>query len=303
MHVEGVKAMNAITRRRKRKIPWPAILFMMPAVIAFILFKYYPLFQAVFMSLFDYKLMDPPGKWVGLGNYLMLFKSSLFWTAFKNTFIFAGLYIGLTFWIPIVQALLLNEIRFGNTAIRFLYLVPTAIPSIAGYILWKWIYNPDYGLLNEWLGRIGLGPYGWLNDPSMSKVSIVLPGIVGGGIAVLLYYSALRGVPHEVVEAAKIDGAGPWQRMRKVLLPSMGFIIGIQFISFLSGVFLTFDPMFVMTGGGPVDSTRVLSMIVYDNAFEQYRFGIAGAVSFIMFAIIALVTFAQLKLSSSREGG
>lgn len=293
------KAMYARTRHRKRKMPWVAILFMTPAVIAFVMFKYYPLLQAVFMSFFDYKLMDPPGKWVGIGNYTLLFKSSLFWTALRNTFAFAGLYIGLTFWIPILQALLLNEIRRGNMAFRFLYLVPTAIPSVAGYVLWKWIYNPDYGLLNGVLGRIGLGPYGWLNDPSTAKLAIVLPGMLGGGIAILLYFSALRGIPQEIVEAAKIDGAGPWQRMRKVIFPGLRFIIGIQFISFLSGVFLTFDPMYVMTGGGPVDSTRVLSMIVYDSAFKEYRFGLAGAVSLIMFTIIAVVTYAQLKLSRS----
>lgn len=291
--------MAARTRLQEYKLPWVVILFMTPAVFAFALFKYYPLLQAFFMSFFDYKLMDPPGKWLGLGNYITLFKSSLFWTSFRNTFAFAGLYIGLTFWVPILQALLLNEIRRANMLFRFLYLVPTAIPSVAGYVLWKWIYNPDYGLLNSLLGRIGLGPYGWLNDPATSKLSIVLPGMLGGGIAILLYFSALRGVPQEVIEAAKIDGAGPWQRMRKVIFPGLRFIIGIQFISFLSGIFLTFDPMFVMTGGGPVDSTRVLSMMVYDSAFKEYRFGIAGAVSLIMFMIIGLVTFAQLKLSNS----
>lgn len=295
-----VKPQIAAATRRRIKLPWTAILFLLPAVLAFLVFKYYPLIHAVFMSFFNYQIMDPPGKFVGFGNYSLLFKSSYFWHAFRNTFVFAALYIGLTFWVPIIQALLLNEIKRGNLLLRFLYLVPASVPSVAGYVLWKWIYNPDYGLLNDVLRRFGLGPYGWLSDPNMAKLAIVLPGVLGGGIAVLLYYSALQGVPQETVEAAKIDGAGPWQRMRRIIFPSLGFIIGIQFISFLASVFLTFDPMYVMTGGGPVNSTRVLSMLVYDSAFKEYRFGMAGAISMVMFIIVGFITYLQLKYSRTQ---
>jgi ABC-type sugar transport systems, permease components len=284
---------------KPRGMRWIAALFLLPALAAFLLFKYYPLFQAVLMSFFDYNLMNPPGRFVGFGNYRLLFRSTIFWTAVWNTFAFAGLYLVLTFWIPIVQALLLNEIRRGSLLFRFLYLVPAAVPSVAVYVLWKWIYHPDYGLLNDWLGSIGLGPYGWLSDPGMAKLAIVMPGMLGGGISLLIYYSALQGIPHEIVEAAKIDGAGPWQRLRKVIFPGLRFIIGIQFVVFVANVFLTFDPIYVMTGGGPVDSTRVLSLLVYDSAFREYRFGLAGAISLMMFAIIAVITFVQLKLSKS----
>lgn len=291
------RRLDRAVRRRKFKFPWTACFFLAPTVLAFLLFKYYPLAQAVFMSFFNYQVMNPPGPFVGFGNYELLFKSSYFWHAFRNTFVFAGLYIGLTFWVPILQALLLNEIKRFNLVLRFLYLVPASAPSVAVYVLWKWIYNPDYGLLNDLLRHIGLGPYGWLSDPAMAKLAIVLPGMIGGGISVLLYYSALQGISQETIEAAKIDGAGPWQRMRRVTLPGLGFIIGIQFIAFLAGIFLTFDPMYVMTGGGPVNSTRVLSMLVYDSAFKEYRFGMAGAVSMIMFVVIGVVTYFQLKFS------
>jgi len=294
------RGLNKPLWRKKRKFPWTATLFLLPTVLAFLLFKYYPLGQAVFMSFFNYQVMNPPGPFVGFGNYALLLKSSYFWHAFRNTFVFAGLYIGMTFWVPILQALLLNEIKRFNLVLRFIYLVPVSVPSVAVYILWKWIYSPDYGLLNDLLGRFGLGPYGWLSDPSMAKFSIVLPGMLGGGISVLLYYSALQGISQEMVEAAKIDGAGPWQRMRRIILPGLGFIIGIQFIAFLASVFLTFDPMYVMTGGGPVNSTRVLSMLVYDSAFKEYRFGTAGAVSMIMFVVIGVVTYFQLKYSRTQ---
>ncbi|MCC3376543.1 carbohydrate ABC transporter permease [Cohnella sp. REN36] len=283
-------------RARSRGVLLSA-LFLAPAVVSFVLFKYYPLLQAVYMSFFDYKVIHPPGRFVGLDNYGYLFRSTEFWNALGNTFAFFLIYFVLTFWVPIVQAILLNEVKFGNKTIRVLYLVPTAVPAVAGFLLWKWLYNPDYGLLNYLLEFVNLGPYGWLNDPAMAKWAIVLPAFFGTGMSVLIYYSAIQGVPAENVEAAKIDGAGPWRRMRSIILPSMKFVIGIQFIAFISGVFLTFDPMYIMTGGGPANSTRTLSMLVFDSSFKEFRFGVAGAISFVMFAIIALITYLQIRLS------
>ncbi|MFD0712433.1 carbohydrate ABC transporter permease [Paenibacillus sp. GCM10027626] len=300
-----MKTAAVIRRERpvmtRRRVSWVGIAFLSPAIAAFLLFKYIPLAQAVYMSFFDYRVMDPPGTFVGVKNYALLLQSSYFWTALYNTFMFYLLYLLLTFWIPILQALLLNEIRIGNTIYRFFYLVPAATPSIATYILWKWIYHPDYGLLNSWLGKLGLGPYGWLNDPNMAKIAIILPSVLGGGIALLIYYSALQGVSREIVEAAKIDGASPWQRMRYIALPGLRFVIGIQFISFTASIFLAFDQIYVMTGGGPVNSTTVLSMLVFDSAFREYRFGTAGAISMIMFVIIAAITYLQLRFSRGNE--
>ncbi|BBH24885.1 sugar ABC transporter permease [Paenibacillus baekrokdamisoli] len=280
------------------RIPWTPILFLTPAIIAFLLFKYYPLFQAVYMSFFDYKVINPPGHFVWLDNYKYLIHSTEFWNALFNTFAFFFIYFVLTFWVPIVQAILLNEVRYANKTIRVLYLLPTAVPAVAGYLLWKWLYNPDYGLLNYLLHFVGLGPYGWLNDPAMAKWAIVFPGVFGTGMSMLIYYSALQGIPSENIEAAKIDGAGPWRRMSAIVFPSLKFVIGIQFIAFISGVFLTFDPMYIMTGGGPANSTRTLSMLVFNSSFKEFRFGVAGAISFVMFIIIAVITFLQIRLTN-----
>ncbi|WP_308635842.1 carbohydrate ABC transporter permease [Paenibacillus silvisoli] len=280
------------------KISWTPIFFLTPAIVCFLLFKYYPLLQAVYMSFFDYKVINPPGKFVWLDNYKYLINSTEFWNALKNTFAFFFIYFILTFWVPIVQAVLLNEIKFASKTLRSLYLLPTAVPAVAGYLLWKWLYNPDYGLLNYLLHFIGLRPYGWLNDPAMAKWAIVFPGVFATGMGMLIYYSALQGIPSENIEAAKIDGAGPWRRMKSIVFPSLKFIIGIQFISFICGVFLTFDPMYIMTGGGPANSTRTLSMLVFNSSFKEFRFGVAGSISFVMFAIIALITYLQLKLTN-----
>jgi len=280
-----------------RKIPVAGIAFVAPALVAFLLFKYYPLGHALWMSLFDYKIMDPPGAFVGFKHYIQLLTSASFWKIFNNTLIFFVLYTLMTFWIPIVQALFLNEIKRANMVYRVLYLAPTAVPAVAGFILWKWLYNPDFGLLNYWLSRFSLGPYNWLNDPQFVKYAIVFPGMLGGGISLLIYFSALRGISPELVEAARIDGAGPWRVMSRIMLPGMRFVIGIQFVAFVSTSFLVFDPMYVMTAGGPMNESKVLTMLVYDSAFTELRFGVAGAVSCIMFGVVGLITYAQLRLS------
>jgi len=283
-------------------VRWIAVLFLLPSVLCYLLFKYYPLLSMVYISFFRYSIVNPPGEFVGLANYIEFLSSSTFWQAVYNTFVFFALYLGLTFWLPIVQALLLSDIRKGNAFFRFMYQLPTVMPAVAGVLVWKWMYNPDYGLLNYWLSFVGLGPYMWLNDMSMTKFAIVLPAVfAGGGVSLLLYFSAIRSIPAEMLEAAKVDGAGPWRRMWTILLPNMRFIILIQFIAFMTGILLAYDNIYVMTQGGPAGSTTVVSMLVVNTAFQQSRFGISGAMSLFMFVVIALLTVIQNKISAEKD--
>ena len=169
-------------------------------------------------------------------------------------------------------------------------------------MIWRLMYNPDHGMLNYYLGKIGLGPYLWLNDLDVTKFAVVLPSLIASqGIAILLYYSAIRSVSTDILEAAKMDGAGPWRRMLTMILPNMKFIIFIQLISFMTGILLTFDNIYVMTQGGPADSTTVVSMFVFNTAFQQLRFGASGAISVFLFLLIGLITFIQLKFSKDSD--
>lgn len=283
-------------------IRWMPVLFLFPSVVCYVLFKYYPLFSMIYVSFFQYDIMDPPGTFVGLSNYMEFLTSSTFWQAVANTFIFFVLYLVLTFWLPIVQALLLSKIRRANAFFRFMYQLPTIMPAVAAVLVWKWMYNPDFGLLNYWLSLAGLGPFMWLNDLNLTKIAIVLPAVfAGNGISLLLYYSAIKSIPSEMLEAAKMDGANPWRRIWTMLLPNIRFIIIIQFIAFMSGVLLAYDNIYVMTQGGPAGSTTVVSMLVVNTAFVQSRFGISGAMSVFMFIIIALITMLQNKLSAEKD--
>lgn len=283
-------------------IRWMPIFFLLPSVLCYLLFKYYPLVHMLYISFFDYNIVYPPGRFVGLDNYFGFLTSATFWQAISNTFIFFVLYLIFTFWVPIIQALLLNEIRRANALFRFLYQLPTIMPMVAGVLVWKWMYNPDFGLLNYWLSFIGLGPYLWLNDLSMTKLAIVLPNLLAGsGISLLLYWSAIRSIPTEILEAAKIDGAGPWKRMWTMLLPNIKFIIIIQFVTFMSSTLLIYDNIYIMTQGGPAGSTTVVAMHVVDTAFKQARFGVSAAMSTFMFVIIAILTIIQNKISEEKD--
>jgi multiple sugar transport system permease protein len=285
-----------------RSFRWMPVLFLLPSVICYVMFKYYPLFHMLYVSFFDYSIVNPPGRFIGWGNYAQFLTSATFWQAVRNTFIFFALYLGLTFWLPIAQALFLTEIRKGNAFFRFMYQIPSILPAVAGVLVWKWMYNPDFGLLNYWLSKVGLGPYLWLNDLHMTKLAIVLPSVfASGGISLLLYYSALRSIPSEILEAAKMDGAGPWRRMWTMMLPNIKFIIVIQFVSFMSGILLAYDNIYVMTQGGPAGSTTVVSMLVVNTAFQQSKFGISGAMSAFMFVVIALLTIVQNKISAEKD--
>lgn len=287
---------------KRLSIPWMLILFLLPSVVCFALFKYYPLLHMAYISLFDYSIVNPPGKFAGLSNYTGFLTSATFWDAVSNTFIFFVLYLVLTFWVPVIQALLLSEIRKGNALFRFLYQLPTIMPMVAGVLIWKWMYNPDFGLLNYWLSFVGLGPYLWLNDLAITKLAIVLPSLfAGSGISLLLYYSAIRSIPTEILEAAKMDGAGPWKRMWTMLLPNIKFIIIIQFVTFMSGVLLAYDNIYIMTQGGPAGSTTVVAMLIVNTAFQQSRFGVSAAMSAFMFVVIALLTIVQNKISSIKD--
>lgn len=265
------------------------------------------------MSFYKYSPMNPPGQFVGLQNYIHAFYDPLVIVCWKNNLIIFLLSVLLGFWVPIVQAILVNELRFGKSFYRILYLLPAAVPPMVAFIVWKWIYNPDYGFLNSLLAKIGFGPYGWLNDPRTSKLSLclpglleggmgILPGLVGGGLGVFLYLAALQGIPAEMFEAAEIDGASPFQKLRYILIPYLRPIIFIHSILAINISLQIFDQIFVMTGGGPVNSTRVLTLNIYYYAFRLCQMGYATTIASLLFLVTFVVVAFQFKAQRILKG-
>lgn len=289
-----VKYRSAVKSAHHYSIPWSGIAFIFPAVIVFGLFKYYPLFKALYTSFYDYMPVNPPGSFVGLQNYIRVLQTNTFWACTWTTFVLFALYIAFGFWPPIIQALMLEQMKKGHKIYRFLYMLPWAVPVIASITLWKWIYNPDYGLLNEALKFVGLGPYLWLSNPALVRPALMLPTILGGGLTIMIYLAAINGISPEIYEAATVDGASAWQKVWCITLPSIRPIIEIQFLLAVSQSFLIFNEPFVMTGGGPANATRTLALLVYEKGFKEYRLGDANAVAMMMFVIIMILTVVQM---------
>jgi multiple sugar transport system permease protein len=274
-----------------------AFLFTLPAFIAFILFKYYPMIQAIYMSFFDYKVANPPGNFVGLNNYIHAFKDPLNGKVWSNNIILFlwGLILG--FWVPLVQAILLDEVRRLKTAYRVAYLLPSIIPTVASAVIWKWIYNPDWGLLNAIFIRFGLPAQGWLSNPNQAKFSLMLPALLGGGLSIFIYLSALQGIPIHLYESAEIDGATVMDKIRYITIPTIMPIVGLQFILTLTGAFQIFDNIYIMTLGGPADATRVIALNIYYYAFERIQMGYAASMSVLLFLVTFVLVAIQLRMT------
>lgn len=291
-----------ITSAKKKKVDSTLViglLFLLPALVTTLLFKYYPIIKTFYMSFLEYKTILKPGNFVGLENYKSIFTVSLFWKSWSNTLIIGLYHIILGFWVPIVQAIFLHNVKKGQGALRVLYLVPMVIPGVVTAFIWKWIYDPGNGALNTILMSLGLQPSMWLNDPGMVKIALTLPVLLGGGIAVLIYLAAIEGVPHEIYEAGDIDGINAWQKIIYITLPSIKSIITIQFVLFIIQILQIFDTPFIMTGGGPNDQSRVISMLVYDYGFQRLKIGYSSAAAMTIFAVIMILTV--IRMSFQKE--
>ena len=303
-HMQAAAPAAVATHRRRLALPRlskliPIIVFLGPAVVFFLVFRYYPLIQGLYMSLFRWNPVDPPGTFVGLNNLSLVITSSVFREVLINTVLLYLFGLAFGFWVPILQSLFLSEIRKGHYLYRFLYVLPVAIPGIAFLIVWKYIWHPDAGLANAVMEALNLPKQYWLGDPNLVKITLRLPALLGGGMGILIYLAAIQNISPEVVEASIMDGANAWQRTWRIIVPNIAPIIGILFILSLTGSLLAFDDVWVMTGGGPGYSSTTLVMGVYQQAFVQNQFGMGSA--WAVWILILTLVFTLARLLTMRE--
>lgn len=294
---------NIFTLVKKQKLNWEfrnnleGWLFLLPALIVFALFKYYPIIQAFIVSLFKFNVANPPGEYIGFENYKRLLIDSDLKLAIINTLEFTGISFIFGFWGPIVLAILINEIRHYKTFFRTMYFIPAISPGIAMLVLWKYIWNPDYGLANYVMQVLGLPQQMWLNDPKLVKWCMFFPGlIIVGGFNYLIYLAAVQDIPIELYEAAIIDGAKIFQRVRYVLIPGIMPVVRIMIVLHLISVMQIFDQPFIMTGGGPAGSTETITMYAFQNAYTSNDYGYAMSIVVCLFIVLALLSYIQIKL-------
>jgi len=272
------------------------LLFLVPFLVFFITFHIYPIFQGLYLSLTAWDLTSPP-KFVGLANYASLGTDTLFWTALRNTALFVLLNVPLTMAVSLGLALLVNEPIFGRAAFRSAFTTPLMISVSSVGILWTWFLNPAFGLINYYLGLVGLPGQNWLAQSGWAMVAVVITTVWwNAGWNLILFLAGLQEVSAELYEAAKIDGAGSWALFRYITVPGLRPIILFVSVTTIISSARVFGQVFVMTNGGPFDSTRTVVQHIYETGFQYFRMGSASAVAWVLFTIVAVFTLIQFRL-------
>lgn len=289
--------------KRDSRIGW---LFASPWILGFGIFLAYPLIASFFYSFTNYSILRPP-KWIGLANYSELIQDDVFLLSMKNTVWYMVGAVPLTTVVAIGLAMLLNTKVKGMAIYRTMFFMPSLVPMVALGTLFLWIFNGDYGLLNNGLKSIHVPPPNWLSDPTWSKWTLILISMWGCGQAMIIYLAGLQDVPVSLYEAAELDGARAWAKTKNVTIPMLSPVIVFNVIMSIIGSLQVFAIPFVMfPGGAPARSTYFFTSYLYDNAFSFQRMGYASAMGWVMFLITLALTLVSLRISEKHvhyEGG
>lgn len=273
------------------------LLFILPNFLGFLIFSLFPILFAAYIMFTQWNLSSTP-ELVGFTNFATMWNDHLFWKTLGNTayYTFVAVPIGvfLAFWL----AILLNRNMPGTVFFRTIYFLPQITLTVAAAIVWRWLYNPEFGLFNYLLGMIGIEGPKWLSSTTWAMPAIIIMGNWQGiGFAMLIMLAGLQGIPGEYYEAAEIDGANAWQSLRHITLPLLTPTIFFVVITSLIGAFQGFDQFQVMTQGGPAKSTTTLVMYIYQNGFSFFKMGYGSALAFVLFVFILIVTLVQWILA------
>ena len=282
--------MGAMRRREARA----GLLFVLPWLLSLLIFTTYPVLATFYLSLTDYNVVQPP-TWVGLHNYrTMLTADPAFWTSVTNTAYYTLLAVPLGLVGSLGLALLLN-LRVRQLGVyRTLIYLPALAPPVASTIIFIGLFDPDGGPINAVLQQVGLPALGWLNDPTWSKPALVILSLWGLGAGALIFLAGLQDIPQVLLDAAAIDGAGPWQRFRYVTLPLLTPVILFNLVIGIISSFQVFTPALIIGGttGKPLESTLMLMVHIYRNAFRYFAMGYASALAVVLFLAVLMVTLA-----------
>ena len=276
--------------------------FLAGGLLCFALFSWYPAVRAVVIAFQRYTPGAPP-EWVGTANFTRVFGDPEFAAAWRNTLTFTLLALLIGFAAPFLMALVLNEIRHAKAAFRVVVYLPVMIPPVVSALLWKWFYDPGAGLANEALRALHLPTSNWSNGADTALVSLVIVATWANmGGTVLIYLAALQSIPGELYEAAELDGANIWQRVRHVTVPQTRFIILMLMLLQIISTMQIFTEPFVITGGGPENSTVTVLYLIYKYAFLYNDFGGACALSVMLLLLLSAFSALYLRLTRSEEG-
>lgn len=268
-------------------------------IIGFTAFALGPLVFSLIISFYKWSLLDKP-VFIGLKNYIDMFTlDPLFWKSIKITFTYAIISVPLGLIVSLLLALLLNLKMKGMGIFRTLFYLPSVITGVAVAVLWMWVLQPDFGILNYFLSFVGIKGPDWLGDPQWALTSLILMSVWGSGGGIVIFLAGLQNIPQLLYDASSIDGATKFRQFWTITLPMITPTIFFNLIMGIISAFRTFTQGYVMTKGGPLNSTYFYALYIYNKAFQDLQMGYAAALSWVLFAIIAVLTLLVFKSSKS----
>lgn len=287
---------RAIPSRRVLKRNLSGWLFASPWILGFLLWTLGPMIASLFIAFTEWDLITSP-RWIGLTNITMMLDDALVGQALKVTMIYAAVSVPIHLAVGLLLAVLLNSdirwLRFYRTA----YYMPSVLSGVAVALLWRWLFSTEFGLFNATLASFGITGPSWLGDSAWALPSLILMSVWGVGAGVIIYLAGLQGIPTDLYEAAQVDGATSWYRFWYVTLPMMTPILFFQLITGVIAALQVFTQAFIMTKGGPNNSTLFFLLYLYRNAFEYFRMGYASALAWVLFLFILGLTLILFRLS------
>jgi multiple sugar transport system permease protein len=280
---------------------WTAYLMNGPGLLLFAVFVVYSVYTSFTLSFREWNILEPEKPFVGLDNYRQVLQDGPFWESIGHTVYFAVGSVFPTMVIALGLALLLNRGIRGLSWFRTAYYLPVITPLVIAAIIWKWVYNGDFGLANYYLLKLGLidQPLLWLSDNDLAMPAVIVMNIWKGvGFNMVVYLAGLQAIPNEFYEAAEVDGAGPWQKFRRITFPLIAPTTFFLLIINTIGAVKAFPQIFIMTNGGPPGpggATTTAVFYIYTQAFKFFRMGYASALAYTLFVLLFAISFAQFR--------
>ena len=274
------------------------LIFLFPWLVGFIGYSIYPIIISLYYSFCQYDVLQIP-MYIGFNNYYeILFNDPYFWKSISNTFFYTLFRVPSNIILSLIIAISINKMSRGGSIFRTAYFIPSLVSGVALSVIWMWIFNPQIGLLNLILKFFGLSEPMWLQDPSWSKPALIIMSFwSAGGGRMLIFLAALRNIPPKLYEAFKLDGGNSFQSFFHITLPMISPIIFLWSIVEVIASMQVFTEAFIMTKGGPVDSTLFYNLYLYNKAFQDFNMGYASALAWLLLIITLFITSIQFKMS------
>ena len=279
---------------------WTAYLFLFPSLLQFAVLLAFPVVFSFYLSFHEWNILEPEKPYVGLENYSRLLTDRRVRQAIVNTVYYTVTSVPLTLFCGLLVALLLNNQIRGRGLFRTIYYLPGVTSAVAVAVVWKWIFNGDFGLINYYLTQIGLidEPIRWLTDPKLAMPSVIIVSIWGGvGGCMIIYLAGLQAIPEELYDAARVDGAGPIRTLFSITIPLLAPATFFLLITSIIGAFQQFGLPYLLTAGGPGGRTTTIAYYLYTSAFKNFEMGYAAAISYVLFAMIFVFTLLHMRFA------